>query len=281
MALYYKKRYKKNQHGKYTNAELKNLDIERISKEISLMECELQNEIQRKKVWERNTETKKKERQKYVEYEENLDAFYKKEIKPLYEIIAKIEKDKSSYKKSLLSFLKKSELTEQAKDKVKQLEIEIANKKADFRKRFDKVKYIPEYEEEPFYTSNLESLRDEINRYKRFLEKKIEEKHKLENIKALAATTTGKAREIVKQIKFKVIRNELCPYCNNPIKEDAHLDHIYPLSKGGLSVIKNMVYICSSCNLKKGALTLNSFIKKYKLERDKIEKKLELLNKDF
>jgi len=119
MALYYKKRYKKNQHGKYTNAELKNLDIERISKEISLMECELQNEIQRKKVWERNTETKKKERQKYVEYEENLDAFYKKEIKPLYEIIAKIEKDKSSYKKSLLSFLKKSELTEQAKDKVK------------------------------------------------------------------------------------------------------------------------------------------------------------------
>lgn len=281
MALYYKKRYKKNQHGKYTNAELKNLDIETLSNEIASTEAKLKNEIQRKEVWEKNIETKKKERQKYVEYEENLDTFYKKEIKPLYETIAKIEKDKSNYKKPLFAFLKQPELTEQAKDKIKKLEIEIANKKADFRKRFDKVEYIPEYEEEPFNTSNLESLRNTINRYKRFLEKKIEKKHKLENIKGLAATATGKAREIVKQIKSKIIRNEFCPYCNNPINENAHLDHIYPLSKGGLSVIKNMVYICSSCNLKKRALTLNSFIKKYKLERDKIEKNLELLNKEF
>ena len=42
-----------------------------------------------------------------------------------------------------------------------------------------------------------------------------------------------------------------------------------------------MVYVCSDCNLKKGLLTLAAYIKKYNLDRDRIESNLEQFNKDF
>lgn len=46
-----------------------------------------------------------------------------------------------------------------------------------------------------------------------------------------------------------------CRYCNNLLdfsaKGQVHLDHIIPLSKGGIHSISNVAWACSSCNLRK------------------------------
>ena len=77
-----------------------------------------------------------------------------------------------------------------------------------------------------------------------------------------------------------MVVNEHCPYCGEFISE-AHIDHIYPVAKGGLSTTKNMVRVCSICNMKKKDLTLSQFIRKYKLDREFIEGNLDLLNKAY
>ncbi len=55
--------------------------------------------------------------------------------------------------------------------------------------------------------------------------------------------------------------NELgnkCIYCGG---EYQHLDHLIPLSSGGLSVIENLVTSCSSCNLSKSSRRVISWFR--------------------
>lgn len=111
-----------------------------------------------------------------------------------------------------------------------------------------------------------------------FLESK---KDKLASLKNKAAKTSQEKRVISGTIKRRIAKNKNCPYCGTYITSTAHADHIYPLSKGGESVVKNMVYVCSSCNLKKKDLTLNKFIDKFDLDRDEIFDRLKLLKKDY
>ena len=64
-------------------------------------------------------------------------------------------------------------------------------------------------------------------------------------------------------------------------QKDAHADHIYPVTRGGQSTERNMIFVCQSCNLKKGDKTLNAFIRTAKLDRDFIEGNLDKLDKDY
>ena len=43
----------------------------------------------------------------------------------------------------------------------------------------------------------------------------------------------------------------LCPYCRKDIRDDYHMDHVMPLSKGGRSTLANLQLTCSSCNHRK------------------------------
>lgn len=73
-----------------------------------------------------------------------------------------------------------------------------------------------------------------------------------------------------------------CPYCGGPlISDDAELDHIYPVSKGGRSFRANLVFVCASCNQKKRNLTLRNFIELHGLDESMIHKSLTTLQKDF
>jgi len=47
--------------------------------------------------------------------------------------------------------------------------------------------------------------------------------------------------------------NSQCCYCGCGVKEDYHLDHVTPLSIGGLNSLGNLAIACVSCNLSKGA----------------------------
>ena len=141
----------------------------------------------------------------------------------------------------------------------------------------------------------LHTDRYKIIEYERFLskyeivkewrEKKESEDESKQRIRNIVVKSNKEKRILATSLKSTIKRNEFCPYCgiklNYNSKQDVHLDHIYPVSKGGMSTRKNLVYVCGSCNLKKSNLTLRGFIKKYSLDRDKIEIMLEELGKDF
>ena len=104
---------------------------------------------------------------------------------------------------------------------------------------------------------------------------------KQQSLKNKAAENTKTKRQIAKGVKKSLADNKDCPYCGFTLTTTAHADHIYPVSKGGESTKKNMVLVCSDCNSKKSSLTLQAFIKKFDLDRDEIESRLQSLGKDF
>jgi 5-methylcytosine-specific restriction endonuclease McrA len=107
------------------------------------------------------------------------------------------------------------------------------------------------------------------------------EKQKNEVLKIRAKRNEDEIRSLSVSVKRRLQTYEACPYCGGKIGADRHADHIFPVSKGGLSIESNMVIVCANCNMKKSNLTLAMFIKKYQLERDKIEARLTELKKDF
>ena len=103
----------------------------------------------------------------------------------------------------------------------------------------------------------------------------------LDRKKAQYATTVDETRNLAQSIKRRLPTNHNCPYCDGPLGENYHADHIYPVSKGGQSRESNMVNVCETCNLKKKDDTLNTFIRKYGLNRDSIERNLIKLGKEI
>jgi 5-methylcytosine-specific restriction endonuclease McrA len=75
-----------------------------------------------------------------------------------------------------------------------------------------------------------------------------------------------------------------CSYCLKEISRDEfHLDHIYPLSKGGFNYRTNLLSSCKSCNVKKNNKSVDDFLlnnyrnglllqEEYLRQRDKIKK---------
>ena len=104
---------------------------------------------------------------------------------------------------------------------------------------------------------------------------------KIQQNKAKLAAATGKTRDLADTVKSNLPKDHDCPYCGGSLGEEPHADHIYPVSKGGQSSPKNMVYVCRGCNRDKGTMTLNNFIKKYDLDREEIEARLYALDKEF
>ena len=69
----------------------------------------------------------------------------------------------------------------------------------------------------------------------------------------MARQSTGK------RLRFKIFErdNFTCQYCGKkPPEVILHLDHIYPVSKGGKNEIENMLTACADCNLGKATLEI-------------------------
>lgn len=88
-----------------------------------------------------------------------------------------------------------------------------------------------------------------------------------------------------REYSFQLERNESCPYCeikfpSKDLEPSIQLDHIYPVSKGGQSVIENLVFICAECNSKKSDATLAIFCSRNGLDREKVTSRLLMLGKE-
>jgi 5-methylcytosine-specific restriction endonuclease McrA len=116
----------------------------------------------------------------------------------------------------------------------------------------------------------------------------LREKHaalKVDSCRAYAASYFEQTRKLGAVIRKKLLEQEQflagCPYCGNAMGDTPHADHIYPISRGGLSTIQNMVLVCSECNLRKSDITLREFINRRSLNRNTVEQNLETLKKTF
>lgn len=100
-----------------------------------------------------------------------------------------------------------------------------------------------------------------------------------EREKAMAGAYQNRVRMDADTIKRRLRRDHPCPYCGGSLGAEPHADHIHPVSHGGLSTEDNMVYACQRCNNRKHDKTLREFARKYGLNRDAIEQRLEGLGK--
>jgi hypothetical protein len=71
---------------------------------------------------------------------------------------------------------------------------------------------------------------------------------------------TQKRKNISKRVRFEVFKRDTfkCQYCGaHPPAALLHVDHIVAVANGGLNDMDNLVTSCDSCNLGKGAVSLN------------------------
>lgn len=94
-----------------------------------------------------------------------------------------------------------------------------------------------------------------------------------------AAAVDDKLRQDIHRVKSKIQPTVLCPYCSGPLGTNKHLDHIYPVSKGGLNIQENLVYCCYTCNSVKSNKGLRDFCRIRNLDFMEVVNRLEKLGK--
>ena len=66
-------------------------------------------------------------------------------------------------------------------------------------------------------------------------------------------------------IKLLEKQNYKCTYCGCDLNEKGkHLEHKTPICRGGIHSIENIQFTCPKCNLNKGRMTHNEFLKEKK-----------------
>lgn len=108
------------------------------------------------------------------------------------------------------------------------------------------------------------------------IKKRIKKKEKDARLAAHEGTSRTQGESIVKKIKRQTSYPFECPYCMDLTSKDhGHVDHINPISNGGRSEEKNMILVCSDCNLSKSALSLRRFAITRGLDFEEICERLE------
>jgi len=89
--------------------------------------------------------------------------------------------------------------------------------------------------------------------------------HPVEARLILARTMAKRRYKIKGQVtpahiaKLISIQRGLCYWCRMPYGEKFHIDHVWPLSKGGKHSPRNIVLTCANCNHRKSAKTPMEF----------------------
>jgi len=116
--------------------------------------------------------------------------------------------------------------------------------------------------------------------------RKKEDETKVVELQARLASSEKEVRKQARKFRQDLHKQlqvaAVCPYCNGDLNDgNAHLDHIYPVSKGGKSTAKNLVFVCAQCNQDKSNLTLRAFLLRFLKDEQAVYSHLELLKKDF
>lgn len=112
---------------------------------------------------------------------------------------------------------------------------------------------------------------------KRAAIERFEKKHG--KVFAKGAAADSKIRKRVTSLKSIVKKTKDCPYCGADLGAEPHLDHIYPVTKGGLSIVENLIWCCSTCNGLKSDKGLMQFLKEQGLPMEQTLTRLHSLGK--
>ena len=145
----------------------------------------------------------------------------------------------------------------------------------EYRKNYRKTEKSKEYQREYIKSEKSKEYQREYQQSEKYKQsrKKYREKNKekLNNLNILwRKTDKGKASIIASSSKRRAIKRDgnvtseqvlelkknakVCYWCKCDLKNvKVHIDHIFPLSKGGQHTINNLVVSCSKCNLSKSA----------------------------
>ncbi len=128
------------------------------------------------------------------------------------------------------------ECIECGKIKFKKYRITHSEKRKKYKQQWAKKnrKKIGEYNRRK-YRENPEFY-NIVGRNRRAIKSKADGRHNAEDIK-----------------NIKKLQNNKCAACNKRIKKKYHVDHIYPLSKGGSNWPSNLQILCQFCNISKHA----------------------------
>jgi 5-methylcytosine-specific restriction endonuclease McrA len=129
--------------------------------------------------------------------------------------------------------------------------------------------------------TQLAFLNKQIPRYEKVILRHDLQQERVERLTAVAATNEGVSRGIASKMRRNIQHEGVCPYCAGPLGSNTHLDHIYPVAKGGKSIRANLVMVCGSCNAKKSQLTLGKFCNKFDFDYLEVQRRLAALGKDF
>lgn len=157
----------------------------------------------------------------------------------------------------------------------------------DAKKALGKVEYALRSAE-----ARLQSARSDLDGATRRIEREAKQsqaadrrKQKNDLERAVVEAARGRTREhankVRREIRIQMKILEICPYCDGPLGDNPQADHIYPVKRGGLSTVENMVYVCQPCNQRKSDKTLREFIIISTLNRESIEQRLMQLGKRF
>lgn len=125
--------------------------------------------------------------------------------------------------------------------------IVVREKECIYRKK-NKIMYAKK--DERYRLKNPEKLYEKGRKYRRchvdyFLNKMRERKLLMLGVSDGTVTLDAENDLFVKQ-------GGKCDYCGVVLNGDKHLDHIIPISRGGMHVLNNIHWTCVYCNLSKG-----------------------------
>ncbi|MDA9641282.1 HNH endonuclease [Alphaproteobacteria bacterium] len=138
-------------------------------------------------------------------------------------------------------------------------------------------------EKERFATikTRLIEIQSELDMFPK-LKKRAKERERTATIAAFSDEARTGTSTIRADLIREVGRHWSCPYCGTTGDVDqAHADHIHPVSKGGRTVPQNMVLVCQPCNTAKSDKTLRTFIRIKQWNFDEICDHLESMGKDI
>ena len=111
-----------------------------------------------------------------------------------------------------------------------------------------------------YYEENCEKVKNRMKDYHQTPKGRSVNNLSGRKYRALRVTTDDCTITLTSLERLKHLQDDKCYHCGTELLYDVpfevHLDHYIPISKGGLHSIKNVVWSCKTCNLKKSATIL-------------------------